>query len=573
MKKGIFLLFTLIACALVLANCTQSDGYMRKLQEVDSLMEPHPQAAYDSLCLYGKEVEREKSQKTSMRYRLLMAKAQNKLFLAMPSDSAFQEVVDYYESKGTSNDKMAAHYLMGCIYRDQKEAPRAIQSYQVAQEWADTLNPKCDYVLLSRIYAQMEELYAAQNLFEEAVRTSVLFGKYALKGNDTLSYFRAKELLIPLYLCMGDTAKSIAQTKLCSRMYQRYGMPHKAAGVYPLLIHILVKKYDYKNARRYMFMYERQSGLFDKNGNIERGRELYYATKGQYFIGINNLDSAEYYYEKLKKANTQFYVAYSGLLLVATRRGDVGEIMKYAALSVKATDEFLQDNRTNAILQSTSLYNYQRIQKALFQKDKAVLQAEKKLLILGLLLLVICSSLYFFYKKYRQRIKQKQKELEIISDKYLLLSNQLDDVKLERDEKIDNLRHELQVLQKKHKNILRSEKMLRLDDNNIYQRFKQMAIPALGHHVPTDSDWNELECIFAENYPLFYQKLRNRYDSFVLEFRVCILVRLRFTSSEIVILLNSSKASVSNAKSKANEKLFGEKGASTLYFNMLNKAN
>ena len=354
-----------------------------------------------------------------------------------------------------------------------------------------------------------------------------------------------------------------------------------------------------------MFMYERQSGLFDKNGNIERGRELYYATKGQYFIGINNLDSAEYYYEKLKKANTQLYVAYSGLLLVATRRGDVGEIMKYAAcylkliyhlkkelpllvatrrgdvgeimkyaaLSVKATDEFLQDNRTNAILQSTSLYNYQRIQKALFQKDKAVLQAEKKLLILGLLLLVICSSLYFFYKKYRQRIKQKQKELEIISDKYLLLSNQLDDVKLERDEKIDNLRHELQVLQKKHKNILRSEKMLRLDDNNIYQRFKQMAIPALGHHVPTDSDWNELECIFAENYPLFYQKLRNRYDSFVLEFRVCILVRLRFTSSEIVILLNSSKASVSNAKSKANEKLFGEKGASTLYFNMLNKAN
>ena len=133
MKKGIFLLFTFIACALVLASCTQSDGYMRKLQQVDSLMNYNPQAAYDSLCLYGKEVEREKSQKTSMRYRLLMAKAQNKLFLAMPSDSAFQEVVDYYESKGNSNDKMAAHYLMGCIYRDQKEAPRAIQSYQVAQ--------------------------------------------------------------------------------------------------------------------------------------------------------------------------------------------------------------------------------------------------------------------------------------------------------------------------------------------------------------------------------------------------------------------------------------------------------
>ena len=39
MKKGIFLLFILIACALVLASCTQSAGYMRKLQQVDSLME------------------------------------------------------------------------------------------------------------------------------------------------------------------------------------------------------------------------------------------------------------------------------------------------------------------------------------------------------------------------------------------------------------------------------------------------------------------------------------------------------------------------------------------------------
>ena len=124
MKKGIFLLFTLIACAFVLASCTQSTGYMRKLQLVDSMMENNPQAAYDSLCLYGKGMERSKSQKISMRYRLLIAKVENKLYLDMPSYSAFQEVVDYYESKGTSNDKMTAHYLMGCIYRDQQEAPK-----------------------------------------------------------------------------------------------------------------------------------------------------------------------------------------------------------------------------------------------------------------------------------------------------------------------------------------------------------------------------------------------------------------------------------------------------------------
>ena len=182
MKNGILSLFTLRSCVFVLASCTQSTGYMRKMQQVDSLMENNPQAAYDSLCLFGKEVERGKSQKTSMRYRLLMAKAQNKLFLAMPSDSAFQKVVDYYESKGTSNDKMEAHYLMGCIYRDQMEAPRAIQSFQEAADCVDTLSLDCDYSALFRIYAQMEDIFEWQHLRNKAYAADRLLRQYAMQN-------------------------------------------------------------------------------------------------------------------------------------------------------------------------------------------------------------------------------------------------------------------------------------------------------------------------------------------------------------------------------------------------------
>lgn len=238
MKKGIFLLITLIACALVLASCTQSDGHMRKLQQVDSLMENNPQAAYDSLCLYGKEVEREKSQKISMRYRLLMAKAQNKLFLAMPSDSAFQEVVDYYESRGTSNDKMAAHYLMGCIYRDQMEAPRAIQSFQEAADCVDTLSLDCDYSALFRIYAQMEDIFERQNLWNKAYEANRLFRKYALKNGSQKEALQAEEMLIPILYCLGDTAKAIKHAESCARLYEKCGLANQGSRVLPLLINI-----------------------------------------------------------------------------------------------------------------------------------------------------------------------------------------------------------------------------------------------------------------------------------------------------------------------------------------------
>lgn len=148
-RVKLMLLFTLLY--IVMVGCTGNNAQLSKLQSIDSLMEENPQAAYDSLCHYKKQMMEDSPRKVEMRYRLLIAKTQNKLYLEMPNDSVFQEVVDYYDSKGTSNDKMEAHYLMGCVYRDQKEAPRAMMSYKKAVECADTLSKDCDYTTLFSI--------------------------------------------------------------------------------------------------------------------------------------------------------------------------------------------------------------------------------------------------------------------------------------------------------------------------------------------------------------------------------------------------------------------------------------
>lgn len=221
-------MFTLIACAFVLASCTQSTGYMRKLQQVDSMMENNPQAAYDSLCLYGKEMERSKSQKISMRYRLLMAKVENKLYLDMPSDSAFQEVVDYYESKGTSNDKMTAHYLMGCIYRDQQEAPKAINSYREALEFADTLSHECDYLVLLSIYGQMADVFRMQYLHQEAIKAFQKYSYYSFRANKTDEYIRGIAFMAAEYYEQGDTLKAIRYTEKAHQLYLQHGMRKEA---------------------------------------------------------------------------------------------------------------------------------------------------------------------------------------------------------------------------------------------------------------------------------------------------------------------------------------------------------
>ena len=53
-----------------------------------------------------------------------------------------------------------------------------------------------------------------------------------------------------------------------------------------------------------------------------------------------------------------------------------------------------------------------------------------------------------------------------------------------------------------------------------------------------------------------------------LELRVCILIILGFEDYSIVNLTESMPQTVSTAKARANKKLFNEKGAQTLRYNL-----
>lgn len=69
----------LTALLYIVASCTSRDARLGKLDSIDSLMELNPQAAYDSLCNSKEQMTANNPKEVSMRYRLLMAKAQNKL--------------------------------------------------------------------------------------------------------------------------------------------------------------------------------------------------------------------------------------------------------------------------------------------------------------------------------------------------------------------------------------------------------------------------------------------------------------------------------------------------------------
>ena len=75
-------------------------------------------------------------QYSEMRQRLDALNALNRadsVLTATERDEA-QALADYFDSHGTPNDQMLAHYLLGRCYADMHEAPMALHCYQEAIE-------------------------------------------------------------------------------------------------------------------------------------------------------------------------------------------------------------------------------------------------------------------------------------------------------------------------------------------------------------------------------------------------------------------------------------------------------
>lgn len=581
MKKREFVLlrysvfFTLLY---ILVGCTENRVQMQRLQVIDSLMEAHPQAAYDSLCRFDSLEMGNASRKVVMKQRLLMAKAQNKLYLSMPTDSIFQEVVDYYDSKGSDNEKMQAYYLMGCVFRDQKDAPKAMMSYKKAIECADTLRKECDYKVLFGIYGQMADIYRYQYLHKQSIECYKKYSYYAAKANNMASYIQGFELIASEYYALGDTLKAVEQIKKGYRQYKAHGMRQDAAQMLSTLIYVCLQRAQYQQAHYYMDIYEKESGLFDKNNNILTGREHYYKAKGMYFLGINRIDSAEYYYRKLGRYGFKYETA-QGLLAIYRICLNSDSIKKYSVLCEQEMDKILNGTQANAVVQAASLYDYSRLQQKI-NKEKLSKVRNKYL---AILFVFILSLVFIILVRHYKRIKRKMaEELNKANKDYVMIAQKMkkacEDLKMlqvdkeafiqQKQEEVSSLQATLHKYKEKYDLLDLADKNNALLASDVVVRFKEMATQKRNGKKAQENDWQELRLIFQQKLPLLFEKMRTSKLS-PQELKVCMLVYLTMDNTEVATLIDTTTKTVNNAKQKVNNKIFGDKSASSLYKNLL----
>ena len=560
----------------MLSACSDNMDVVRLIDQAESAMEQHPDSAYQLLSKADSTIAHQ-SRKTRMRHLMLKAEAENKLYLSLPSDTLFQQVVDYYDEHGTPNQQLKAHYLLGCIYRDRGETPMTLLCYNDAVEKADTLSNDCDFNTLYKVYGQMADIYEAQVMPDEGIEALKRYSKYALKAGNIYEHIHGVALMAALYDIKGDTAMILSTEKQAHDLYEKYGFERDAATAYSRTIFIHINRGEYKEARHLMLACEALPGLFDNQGNICAGREHYYYAKGLYYMGIGQLDSAEYEFKRLIPYGYTFD-AYRGLIQVYKKQKKDTAALSCMELLEPSIDTLVTNIHAQATRQALGMYDYSRHQRIAAQEAKK--SEERQSIIYSLILgfMLIAAIIFQLYTKAKAKkqyeIRLLKQRLANISERFTrtkeeleMMETDLTLLKEQKEEELTALHQQLQEARDKLGGDLDhfEELMLRASVIGIKKR---LALPANQVKALNEKEWRELTNDFRNYMPQLYAFISNGHHLGNKELYVTILTRLEIRPDDIALLLGISKQSVSNAKAVANGKLFSESSARTFSQNL-----
>ena len=574
-------LLYIIVSTVILAACVGGGKERSVLDRARAIINDCPDSALvilDSL----EPSSRDFSRSTLRRWQLLRLMAQNKCDTVFRSDSLQLVLKDYYDRHGTPNERMTANYLLGRAYCDMGEAPHSLQCFLDAIASADTTSQECDFKTIFRIYGQIAMVYRSQCMSNEELAAWNQYSRFAQKSGDIYNYIRGKEMMIGSYYDMGDTVSCLRITELCRKEFAEHGMLQEAASVYPSAIYIHLLNSNYKKARELMEVFEKESCFFDSLGNIRKGRESYYYSKGLYYLGVQEYDTAEYYFRKLHRFHFNHdFQANKGLLSLYKKKNIIDSISKYAELYVESEDELLNENQAEAIAQTSAFYKYNRLQK---ESEELAVKAEKSkwmsrlLLFLFILIAVISTYVFVLYKrKQKEKMESLGVEYTNLTIKYRQACHEADSLKSDKDvalkekeDEISQLESKLDSMKNFFEGLSPEMKIQTLSKSDIINRFKEMTIPHVPPTLPSQKDWKLLMETMEYTNPALYENIILSDNRSLQEIYACLLTMLHFSPGELTVLLDTSKQRVSNIKASANYKLFGKKDAKALLKNIEN---
>ena len=559
MKRYMLSILPLVLALCLMAGCGGRSAMHSRLAAVDSIVD----SRYDSALTVLRGMDTLQMRRSDRMYlELLRAKAMNKASVPFTSDSVMRRVARYYDRHGSANQRLLAHYLLGCVYRDLGSAPRALEEYQRAASQADTTRADCDLPTLMRVHSQMAFYYSRMRLpiperdeLDYAMRLSYQMG-------DTLSALIFEEAKCNSLYNEQEYEVCIHKTKELYANYIKHGFKDNGALSCLLLIKSYMALEDYSEAKRYMDIYA--SCIYFKtdprkvNGGVGRR----YINEGLYYWSVGNADSSEIAFQKAlpyHKLSNNALLIYKGLAQVYGAKHQTDSVLKYTKLYTDEKERQYNSEVGQSTLQMSALYNYGVEQQKVLEQAKRVSMWQGISCLLFVLFFVIGYNLW----KKRQRthylvqeLKQKIELIDELKSKDTRTSEEL----VQRDEQILKLTGQLEHLCHELNNKNTDAPQPELSKYLIVQQFRKAFFSNNISNIGK-AEWDTLSDTISKRTPAFATLMAKSKKMNVNEYRVCLLVYCGFKSSQIDFLLGRKDSYAAKTRQRLHQKIFNSPGS------------
>ena len=511
--------------------------------------------------------------KAKMLQQLEQLEQQNRSGEAMLNDSLAESLVNYFDRHGDANERMRSRYILGRTYYCLDELPRALEMYNEAADCADTTSADCNYKVLSRIHAQSAVIFNLQVQPRSQLDELRMAEYYAWRGKDTLQAIECYAQQGDVFSFWGMADSAIYIKEKASTLFKSIGKENRAYQTLGPTIRLLIKEGLLAKARQYCISYEGISGLFDNNNNIEPGREIYYSIKGDYYLAVNQIDSAENLFRKELRYGQDLnnkIAGCRGLQKVFNIRKKPDSIAKYATLAYEFNDSAYSLSEMQNIQKFQASYNYNHQKQLAEEKANDARNAYIAIGIIMVLFLFIAVIAWLWFRHHR--MEQQLKETQYRQTQNLLEQAQSDLMELqEKNENASDLisrksreisELQSQIVQYQHRQSVKDHANLEdLLDNAPITRDLAELLKANPVQSATQGQFRELRKLINELIPNFYEALNYPQALRPVEYEVCLLTRCHFKPAAISKLLDRDDAYISNLRKGILLKVYGIKGS------------
>lgn len=276
---------TIIFFICLLASCTKQAN--KQLSNIENIMLAQPDSAFTllqkdsaSICKEGTDAQ--------MYYQIIRCRIADLLYIPHTSDSTMLKVANYYTKQNNQKALSMAYYCLGCIYRDLKKHPRAVNYFLRSIDTDSTHTPK---EMIGRCYYQLSG-------FEDNRKNPIKALEYEIKAYNYIS--QTKD-----YTLANNCLINIAQD------YKTLGNDEKYSEFINLAKNKISATKDTINLARFIIA-KGQIAIQERNNKelktlIDEGKKIsptilkqqeygFYLMQGYYYKELHQVDSASYYF-------------------------------------------------------------------------------------------------------------------------------------------------------------------------------------------------------------------------------------------------------------------------------------